>query len=315
MRSSISKKMEQLYRLVDCLAKSNSNILITGESGTGKELLAKHIHSTSARAERDFVSINCAAVPEELLESEFFGHKRGSYTGAHCDKIGLFELADGGTIFLDEIGDMPLSLQAKLLRVLQERKIRPLGGVSEKTVDFRLISATHRDLKHEIEKGRFREDLFYRVNVIPLVLPPLRERREDIPNLVSKFLIHFGKKYEVDALEFSNAAIEELCSRQWPGNIRELENLVEQMVVLNSTKECICVEDLPSEQSSFRDSEIVVAFKNLKTLPSVTELTTEYINFVIKEVNLHQGDASKILGISRRTLYRKLKIDYTDPHP
>lgn len=300
--------IKKILQTVSTVANSNASILITGESGTGKEVLAKAIHSKSNRSKTGLTSINCAAIPESLLESELFGHKKGSFTGASYDHIGLFESADGGTVFLDEIGDMPLSLQAKMLRVLQEKKIRPVGTNSEKTVDFRLISATHRDLKDEIAKGRFREDLFYRLSVIPIYLPPLRERKEDIPNLVKKFLKHFSEKYGVKEPKIATNVMANLIERRWPGNVRELENLVESIIVLNPGKDVIEVQDLPDSTSSTNAEESFnYKFNKLEKFPTVSELTDSYINFVLEQVNFHQGEASRILGMSRRTIYRKLK--------
>lgn len=312
MRSSISKKMQRIYKSLDSIANSNANILILGESGTGKELIAKQIHLQSSGAHNEFISINCAAIPEALLESELFGHKRGSFTGAYSDQMGMFERANGGTIFLDEIGDMPLALQAKMLRVIQERKIRPIGTTIEKPVNFKLISATHRNLKTEILNGRFREDLYFRLSVIPICLPPLRQRREDIPNLISKFSTQFSEKYGICNPKFSHEAIGNLCSRKWPGNIRELENLIEQVVVLRGDSEIVRIEDLPGTNDSNREEEMSRVFENLKRLPTVSEFSNEYINYVLNHVKFHQSEAAKILGVSRRTLYRKIKSEPTE---
>lgn len=307
MYSSKSEAIKNILAKMDNIATSNANVLISGESGTGKELLAKEVHLRSLRSKKEFVSINCTAIPETLLESELFGHKKGSFTGATTDHKGLFELADGGTIFLDEIGDMPLAIQAKMLRVLQERKIRSLGSSVEKSINFRLISATHRDLREEVKKGNFREDLFYRLSVVPLYLPALRNRKEDIPYLANKFLANFSDKYNLKNLKFSDEAIEKLIHRKWPGNIRELQNFIERIVVMNQEEGVIDLKDL-SDEESVKDNFLKQNFLESDKFITVEELTNKYIHFILKKVNSHQGEASKILGLSRRTLYRKLKI-------
>ncbi len=230
-----SPLMEDMLRQARMIAGSDASLFIKGNSGTGKELLARSVHKASPRAERPFVGIDCGAIPEQLLESELFGHRKGSFTGASHDHPGLFRAADGGTLFLDEIGDMPLSVQVKLLRALQEREVRPVGSVEAIPVDVRLISATHRNLDEEMAKGRFREDLFYRINVVSLELPTLAERREDIPLLASHFLKLVTEKYGKDISGFSPDALEQLVSAPWPGNIRQLYNMVEQVVTLSAT--------------------------------------------------------------------------------
>jgi two-component system response regulator PilR (NtrC family) len=238
-----SPKMQAIFALVQRVAKTTSTVLIQGESGTGKELIARAVHFSSARAAERFLSINCGAMPEALLESELFGHERGAFTGAVRDKKGLFQESHRGTLFLDEIGDMSQPMQVKLLRALQDKVIRRVGGTSEETIDVRIIAATNRDLRERVSKGEFREDLFYRINVIPLVLPPLRERREDIAILVDFFLRKFApggqspKRISTDALRL-------LESYQWPGNVRELENLIERAVALSSSP-AIVVSDFP----------------------------------------------------------------------
>ncbi len=227
--------MEDVLRQARMIAASDASLFIKGNSGTGKELLARAVHRASSRSDHPFVGIDCGAIPEQLLESELFGHRKGSFTGASHDHPGLFRAADGGTLFLDEIGDMPLSVQVKLLRVLQEREVRPVGSVEAIPVDVRLISATHRDLEEEMAKGAFREDLFYRINVVSLELPTLAERREDIPLLASHFLKLVTEKYGKDISGFSPDALEQLVSAPWPGNIRQLYNVVEQVVTLSAT--------------------------------------------------------------------------------
>ena len=230
-----SPLMEDVLRQARMIAMSDASLFIKGNSGTGKELLARSVHRASPRADRPFVGIDCGAIPEQLLESELFGHSKGSFTGASRDHPGLFRAADGGTLFLDEIGDMPLSVQVKLLRVLQEREVRPVGSVEAIPVDVRLISATHRDLEEEMAKGNFREDLYYRINVVSLELPTLAERREDIPLLASHFLKLVADKYGKEISGFSPEALEQLVSAPWPGNIRQLYNIVEQVVTLSAS--------------------------------------------------------------------------------
>ena len=217
--------------LLECVASSNSTVLLTGESGTGKELLARALHEQSERRGGNFVPINCGAIPKDLLESELFGHRKGSFTGASADRIGRFELAHGGTIFLDEIGDMPFDMQVKLLRVLQERTIEPVGGSRPVPVDVRVVAATHRDLEAEVAAGRFREDLYYRLNVLPMHIPPLRERAEDVPELLSFFADRFDGKGQ-QAISFSSEFLQALQCYSWPGNVRELSNLVDRFTAL-----------------------------------------------------------------------------------
>jgi len=237
-----SPAMHDLFSLISKAASSNANVLITGESGTGKELVAKALHNLSQRSNNHFVAVNCAAIPDTLLESELFGYMRGAFTGAAANKQGLFELADGGTIFMDEIGDMPMNLQAKILRVIEDMTFRRVGGVSDIKVDVRLISATNSDIKNLVDEKRFREDLYFRLNVLSLKVPPLRERRGDIPLLVEYFLQKFsgGKK------RFSQEAVAMLSDYKWKGNVRELENIIERMVLLCDSK-IIDVEALPEE--------------------------------------------------------------------
>jgi len=227
---------QALRRLVSTIANSNATVLITGESGTGKELLARSLHEQSDRVGGAFVPINCSAIPKELLESELFGHRKGSFTGAVADRIGRFELAHGGTIFLDEIGDMSLDMQVKLLRVLQERLIDPVGATRQVPIDVRVIAATHRDLEAEIQAGRFREDLYYRLNVLPVVTPPLRERKEDIPELLRFYATHY-KLGHMQAVRFSTEFLQALMDYPWPGNVRELCNLIDRFSTLYAGQE------------------------------------------------------------------------------
>jgi len=230
-----SQQMQSLLAQAKLVAESDASVLIQGESGTGKELLAQSIHQASPRCERPFVAINCAAIPEALLESELFGHKKGAFTGATRDHQGLFQTADGGTLFLDEIGDMPMSIQAKLLRALQERSIRPVGASTQVPINVRVICATHKNLILEMQEHRFREDLYYRINVVSLEIPPLAKRREDIPLLANHFLAVLNKKYHKKINGFAPEAFEMLISAPWPGNVRQLQNIMEQVVVLSTT--------------------------------------------------------------------------------
>lgn len=250
-----------LKRLIESVAHSDATVLIIGESGTGKELVAKSLHDCSPRAEKNLVPVNCGAIPRELIESELFGHKRGSFTGAVADRVGRFELAHGGTLFLDEIGDLALDMQVKLLRAIQERVVEPVGGGKPIKVDVRVVAATHKDLEHEVEAGRFREDLYYRLNVLPLTTPPLRERREDIPALMR----HFSKLHASKGLppiEPTPALIEALMGYQWPGNIRELSNLMARFSALFAGRK-VCLGDIPREMLP----------KGLRNAPGVQDIS------------------------------------------
>jgi DNA-binding NtrC family response regulator len=296
-----SKAMRELMELVARVAPAQSNVLITGESGTGKEVVAKTIHQLSSRRDKPFVAINCSAIPENLLESELFGHAKGSFTGADRKKAGLFEEAQGGTLFLDEIGDMDLLLQAKLLRVLQERKIRPVGETKDIDIDVRVIAATHKDLKKAIKEGLFREDLYYRLNVIPVHVPPLRFRKEDIPLLAQHFLNKYATINRSPAREFSPGAMLLLINRSWPGNVRELENLVERVVVL-AGQPVITEQQIPSPETEEMDQFFASATQSLIPLD---ELEKRYIQFVLTKTGGKKDKTAQILGINRRTLYRK----------
>ncbi|MGH9747809.1 MAG: sigma-54-dependent transcriptional regulator [Candidatus Acidiferrales bacterium] len=245
-----SPKMRELFDLIETIAPQSSRVLITGESGTGKELVARAIHENSARAKAPFITINCGAFPETLLESELFGYMRGAFTGANENRGGLFQAADGGTLFMDEIGNMTLTMQVKLYRVLQEGKVRPLGSTEETDVDVRVIAATNRNLETEIAEGRFREDLYYRLSVIPIHLPPLRERREDIPILARAFLDRYSKSMNKPIEGIDSEAVRRLEVYDWPGNVRELENTLERAVALETTKQ-ISLESIPERITSF----------------------------------------------------------------
>lgn len=239
-----SQKMQEVFRLIESVAPSHSSVLILGESGTGKELVARAIHDLSERKSKPFVVINCSALPETLLESELFGHEKGSYTGAYTDKKGLFEEANGGTVFLDEIGEMAPPVQVKLLRVLQNGDFRKVGGTENIHVDVRIVAATNSDLQQMVKKGKFREDLYYRLNVISLVLPPLRDREEDIPLLASHFLKKFSERSGKEVTHMAQDVLQSFQEYPWPGNVRELENIIERALVL-SESDSITVGDLP----------------------------------------------------------------------
>ena len=297
-----SFKMRELYQLVEKIAETNANVLIQGESGTGKELVAQAIHHRSARAAKAFTAINCSAIPTELLESETVRlQKRGSFTGAHEDHVGMLEAADGGTLFLDEIGDMPVSLQAKLLRVLQERVIRRLGENNDRAIDVRIIAATHKNLKEAIVQKEFREDLYFRLCVIPITLPPLRERKEDIPLLAAHFLRRFAATNDKTISGFTREAMSELINAHWSGNVRELENVVERAVAL-ATASWIDVADLNLESPVQANGKVEKMFSRFMTL---RELEREYIHHVLNTTGGKKEEVAAILGIDRKTLYRK----------
>lgn len=311
-----SAGMREVFDLIKRVAPANANVLINGESGTGKERVARAIHDQGPRRSKRFVAINCTAIPESLLESELFGHAKGSFTGAAGRKRGLFEEADGGTIFLDEIGDMNQSLQAKLLRVIQERKIRAVGDTVDRDIDVRVIAATHKDLKQAIRNGGFREDLYYRLAVIPIVIPPLRHRREDIPLLAMHFLKKYADENKSKVAGFTKDAMAKLLSLPWEGNVRELENVVERAVVLAKGSE-IESSDLPG--SSEGDVESFFAATQSGTLPTLEEIEKRYIRFVLDKTGGKKEKAAQILGCNRRTLYRKEReygfVDASEDHP
>ena len=296
-----SPPMRAIFELVHRVANSTANVLITGESGTGKEMVARAIHGSGPRAGKPFVAINCTAIPEGLLESELFGHAKGSFTGASAKKRGLFEEADGGTLFLDEIGDMSPPLQAKLLRVLQEKKIRPVGDNQLIDIDVRIVAATHKDLKEAIRDGRFREDLFYRLSVIPLAMPSLREREEDIPLLAEHFLRKYAAANGRAIKGFTKEAMAKLMRLRWDGNVRELENFVERVVVLASGAWIEATEvqgpEVEGVDHLFRAS--------IRDFPTIAQLEERYIRVILDKTGGHKEKAAQILGINRRTLYRK----------
>jgi two-component system response regulator HydG len=296
-----SSAIQNIFDLIDRVGPSNTNILITGESGTGKEVVARALHNQSTRAQNPFIAINCTAIPESLMESELFGHVKGAFTGANSDKKGLFEEANGGTLFLDEIGDMDMGLQAKLLRVLQERTIRPVGSNQSKAIDVRVIAATHKDLKKAITNNMFREDLYYRLSVIPIVIPPLRHRVEDIPLLANHFLRKYSALNNNKNVSFSQAAVQKLLGMHWPGHVRELENMVERLVVL-SRSTLIDAMDIPDSDQTTQEHFFGSATNDL---PTIEELEKRYIHLVLDKTGGKKEKAAQILGINRRTLYRK----------
>jgi DNA-binding NtrC family response regulator len=295
--------IESVFRIMEKVARTDSSVLITGESGTGKELVARAIHFTSERANGRFLPINCGALPENLLESELFGYKRGAFTGAMNEKIGLLKSADKGTVFLDEIGDMPLALQIKLLRVLQEREVYPLGSNDPVSFDVRVLCATNKDLEVEAKAGRFREELLYRINVITIKLPPLRERKDDIPLLASHFLKKFERSLGRGGMRFSKGAMKLLLSYAWPGNVRELENTIERAAILAET-DVIHSHDLPDKLRS----NAMPAGADFETgNVTLEDLEREHIKRVLGKVEGNKDRAAQMLGIHVSTLYRKMQ--------
>ena len=318
-----SKVIQDLFRVIDKVAPSAATVLLLGESGTGKELVARALHQASPRANEPFLKVNCAALPENLLESELLGHEKGAFTGAIATKNGRFELAHGGTLFLDEVGEMPLALQAKLLRVLQERQFERLGGTRTITVDVRLIAATNRNLEKETLNGNFRSDLYYRLNVVPIILPPLRERQEDIGVLIDHFLCESNLKNDRQ-IKFSREALDFLLDYHWPGNVRELQNLVERMVIMADT-ERIRMADLPPYMSAVKEKEIPVApfadnppifNKEAKPLTHNQLLNLEKIQIeaALRRYGWVRSRAARELGLTQRQIgYKMVKYDISPP--
>jgi two-component system response regulator HydG len=299
-----SPAMQQIYQLIDQVSTTDATVLITGESGTGKEVVAREIHNRSRRKAAPFVVINCAAVPEALLESELFGHAKGAFTDAKHSRQGLFQQANGGTLFLDEIGEMAISLQPKLLRALQERKVRPVGAEAEITVDVRLLTATNRELEDMVEDKRFREDLYYRINVIHLPLPPLRARGGDVLLLAQHLLRHYATVFDKKVMGLSAAVAERLMAYDWPGNVRELGNCLERAVALAHFEE-IQVEDLPDKIRHSRRTN-PMSGSELPELLTLEEVERRHVVRVLEACHGNRTDAAKILGLDRKTLYRKL---------
>jgi DNA-binding NtrC family response regulator len=316
-----SNEMKAIYGIIEKVADTPSTVLISGESGTGKELVAKALHEHSSRRHKPLIKINCAAIAKTLMESEMFGYEKGAFTGASSSKPGRFELADGGTLFLDEIGEIPVEMQVKLLRAIQESEFERVGGIKTIKVDVRLITATNRDLEKEVKEGNFREDLFYRLNVVPLKLPPLRERRSDIPLLVSHILEKFNERLRKSIEGISREALDRLCERSWPGNIRELENVLERTILFCSTNR-IEESDLPREEtaggeivraSASNDSGVVseplTGDTSLKDLvrADTNKKEREWIVKALDQTSGNVTQAAKLLKISRKSLQMKMK--------
>ena len=301
--------MRKIFRIVEKVAGSDTTIMLNGETGTGKGLIARAIHKASGRKDQPFIQINCGATPEGLLESEFFGYRRGAFTGATADKAGKFEIAQGGTIFLDEIGDMSADLQVKVLRVLEEGEFERVGGNETIKTDARIIAATHRDLEEEVQKGNFREDLFYRLYVIPIMLPTLKERKADIPYLVSHFIEQFADKKAASRTKFSDDAMAILVNYAWPGNVRELKNLIERLVVLHESDE-IVPEELPEKiraESSRAAQRKDVRVEGISFNTAVSEFEKALIISALDRTNWVKNRAAQLLKIKRTTLVEKIK--------
>jgi two-component system response regulator HydG len=300
-----SPPMQQLYQQLARIAASEAAVLITGESGTGKDLVAQALHANSQRAAGPFVPVNCPTLPPTLLESELFGHVRGAFTDARTERTGLFLQADGGTVFLDEIGDLPLDLQPKLLRVLETSAVRPVGSNKERRVDVRVLTATNRDLEAAVEAGCFREDFFYRINVITIAVPPLRVRGTDILLLAQHFLARCATRSSKPVTGITEGAAAKLLEYAWPGNIRELRNAIERAVAL-TRYERIVVEDLPDKIRTYHTTHLLIGSENPTELVSMEEVERRYIQHVLTAVGGNKTVAARVLGFDRKTLYRKL---------
>lgn len=299
-----SPPMQKIYDLIERISDTSSNVLITGESGTGKELVAKAIHYNGVRKEGRFIAVNCAAIPETLLESELFGYKKGAFTDAKADKKGLIFEAHEGTLFLDEITEMPLTLQAKLLRMIEEKEVRPLGDTNSYPIDVRIISTSNRDIESSIKQGRFREDLYYRLKVIDIEMPPLRERKEDIPLLIQHFIKKFSEEMKKNISGISEETLKRLLNYPWPGNVRELENVIQRAITL-TRYETILLEDLPITLTVEKEESLIE--KGAKERYTIDQLEREYIKRVLLEAGGNKSKAAEILGLDRKTLYRKLQ--------
>lgn len=309
-----SKRMQELYDVVERVSHTDVTVLLLGESGTGKELVAKCIHQNSARRDKPFVTIDCGAIPEHLLESELFGHRKGAFTGAVYDRRGLFEEANKGTLFLDEIGDMPLNLQVKLLRVLEDGQFLRLGENTPHRVDVRVIAATNRDLTKMVEDGTFREDLYFRLNIIPIKLPPLRERREDIPLLVSQFIEGASTRHARPSVQLTQDVYRIFHEYPWPGNVRELKNIVERLVVL-AVGDRITEDELPDEIRSIRAGAGSLSFNLPEDGIDLEEVEKEIIRQALVKNDWNQTRAAKYLNITRNTLiYRMQKFNLVESH-
>jgi two-component system response regulator HydG len=301
-----SPAMLKLYDQLAQIAESDASVLIMGESGTGKELVAKALHRRSRRVEKPFVAVNCAALPDTLLESELFGHVKGAFTDARSDRRGLFLQAEGGTLFLDEIGEMPVAMQAKLLRTLEENTVRPVGGEREIAFDVRVLAATNRDLETAVEEGRFRKDLYFRVDVIQIDLPPLRARGADTLLLAQHFIEIFSARAKKQVLGLSEGVAEKLLAYTWPGNIRELRNVIERAVALTRFDR-LTLDDLPEKIRDYRSSQVVIAGSDPGDLVPLEEVERRYILHVLDSVQNNRTLAARSLGLDRKTLYRKLR--------
>jgi two-component system response regulator HydG len=300
-----SGSMKRVHDTIARIAESDASVLVHGETGTGKELVARRIHAISPRKDGPFVAINCAAVPHNLLESELFGHARGAFTDAKTDRHGLFVQAHHGTLFLDEIGEMPLEMQAKLLRALQERKVRPVGANHEVAFDARILAASNRDLEEEVEEKRFREDLFYRINVVRIDVPPLRERSSDVLELAQHFLTQHAARTGKAPLGVSAEAARKLVAYHWPGNVRELENCMERAVAF-ARFDHVTVDDLPEKVGAYRADTFILAANEANEVMTLAEVERRYVNRVLALLGGNKTRAAEVLGIDRRTLHRKI---------
>ncbi|MBM4339638.1 MAG: sigma-54-dependent Fis family transcriptional regulator [Deltaproteobacteria bacterium] len=299
-----SPAMQKIYDMIERISDSSSSVLITGESGTGKELVAKAVHYSGCRKAGPFIAVNCAAIPETLLESELFGYKKGAFTDARSDKKGLFVEAHEGTLFLDEVTEMALTLQAKLLRAIEDREIRPLGDTHSYPIEVRIISTSNRDIEMAIKQGRFREDLYYRLKVIDIEMPPLRERREDVPMLIQHFIAKFGSESKKNISGISENALKLLLNYSWPGNVRELENVIQRAIALGQ-QEVILPDDLPASMIQKTDERLFERAMDEKF--TLDQLEKEYIKRVLTEAGGNKSKAAERLGLDRKTLYRKLE--------
>jgi DNA-binding NtrC family response regulator len=312
-----SQAMQQLFAIARAVAETDSGVLITGETGTGKEVVARFVHERSRRHERPFVTVNCAAIPANLLESELFGHRRGAFTGATYNRRGSFEMADGGTLFLDEIGEMPLDMQAKILRALEERQVKRIGSDEAVRVNARIVAATNRDPEAEVKAGRFREDLYWRLNVVRLVVPPLRERPEDIAALAQHFLAFFAHEMKKPVGDFSPEAVDIMTRYEWPGNVREVRNAVERAVIFAEAGRPIRVGHLPAYLRQERDARPPAAPPAAaRSYRPLREMEMDYIREVLEACGGNRTRAAEMLGLSPVTLWRKLGRDNgDDAHP
>jgi two-component system response regulator HydG len=300
-----SQALDRVRELVTRVAETDATVLVTGESGTGKELVARAIHDASARKDGAFVAINCAAMPENLLESELFGHARGAFTDAKTSRAGLFVRANQGTIFLDEIGEMPAGMQAKLLRAVQERRARPVGSDEEVAFDARIIAATHRDLEADVQAGRFREDLYYRINVVKIPVPPLRARGNDTLMLAQRFIDQSPLRNVRGVEGMSASFAQKLLEHSWPGNVRQLQNCIERAIAVSRGRE-LALEDLPDNIRDAQPSRVDLTGDDASSLPTMEEVERRYIIQVLRALNGNKTAVAQVLGFDRRTLYRKL---------